>query len=285
MWGKGETKKKEENTLCYKSCVIKPIFFALQWDHFCYESASQLFVAEGRKVTDRTKVKPCNTELEPNSRILNIGERWANIRCLKTTLCPVFSQSGMNPMEVLPLTLLYQLVCFYYFRVTFCSAKWIAELQQNSSCRGLWRCLVQTLLNACPTRLGCSGPCPVKGRCPRTEIPQTLWAPVPVFDHPYRDHISPKIQLAFLIFHVLIATCPSPAHLWEEPGSVYSSAITLPWGSCGQFCLEFSPLRAGGELSSLGCSSYTPCLSLSQPNPVASAGSQCLSCSLTRRLC
>lgn len=62
---------------------------------------------------------------------------------------------------------------------------------------------------------------------PRAQIPQILWACVPVFDQPYGEQILPMIELAFLILHiVLTALCtnserslvPPPSLLWHFAG-------------------------------------------------------------------
>lgn len=66
---------------------------ALQWDHICCWSTSCLW-QKGRKIIERTKIKPCNTRLGPKTRRLNTGEWWPNTQYVNMTLCPVISQSG-----------------------------------------------------------------------------------------------------------------------------------------------------------------------------------------------
>lgn len=218
---------------CYKAVLLSPFkgltCKALQWDAMKVTCLRQ----KGRKVIDRTKVKPSNTELGPKSRRVNTGEWWPNTQCLEMTLCPVVTQSEYE-------THAGSATCFALSAGLFLLSWGNTLLSQvnhkatekTGAGRGPWSwglqsCLGQALLKAGPATLGCSGPCTVKAwPCPRTQIPQLLWASVPVFDQPYGEQILPKIQLAFFIFHIVpIELCanserslaPSPPLLWCLP--------------------------------------------------------------------
>lgn len=119
---------------------------------------------KGRKITDRRKIKPRNTQFGPKSRRLNTGEWRPNIQCVKMTLCSVISQSGyeIHAGFATHFALSAGLFLLSWGNILLSQVNHKA-IEKTEAGRGPWSwglrsCLGQALLKAGPTALGCSGP-------------------------------------------------------------------------------------------------------------------------------